>query len=97
MADNLTARLYQNPAHMVGGPVINSLVQNHYAVASQVILNTVYAHYNANPEDAGFFASNNMAMSTDLFRRIGGFDAGFPRAAAEDRDICHRWRHFGNK
>jgi GT2 family glycosyltransferase len=94
---NLEARLRHGPEQMVGGPVVNKLAQNPYAVASQVILNTVYAHYNPDPEDASFFASNNMAMSTELFLKVGGFDAGFPRAAAEDRDICNRWRHAGHK
>jgi len=94
---SLEARLRQYPKHMIGGPVINALTNNHYAVTSQIILDSVYAHYNRDPQNASFFASNNMAMSVELFHRIGGFDAGFPRAAAEDRDICNRWRYAGRK
>ncbi len=93
----LEARLRQYPEHMIGGQVINKLTDNHYSVASQIILESVYAHYNADPQDASFFATNNMAMSAARFKEIGGFDAGFPRAAAEDRDFCNRWRHCGGK
>jgi GT2 family glycosyltransferase len=93
----LNARLCHTPDRMVGGSVINKLVDNNYAVTSQIILDAVYAHYNSDPEDASFFASNNMAMSAELFHKLGGFDEGFPRAAAEDRDICNRWRHAGHK
>ena len=93
----LEARLRRLPDSMIGGAVINRVVQNSYALASQVILDSVYAYYNADPNDAAFFASNNMAMSAELFHQVGGFDATFPRAAAEDRDFCDRWRHSGHK
>jgi GT2 family glycosyltransferase len=92
---SMESRLCEDPEQMIGGPVINRLIDNTYAVTSQIILDSVYAHYNADPCSASFFASNNMAMSAELFHQIGGFDAGFPRAAAEDRDICNRWRHAG--
>jgi len=93
----LSARLERDANQMVGGPIINSLVNNHYAITSHVILDSVYAYYNRRPESASFFASNNMAMPTALFEAIGGFDASFPRAAAEDRDFCDRWRHAGQR
>jgi GT2 family glycosyltransferase len=92
----LEARLRRVPDSMVGGAVINRVLHNPYALASQIILDIVYAHYNSDPDDSAFFASNNMAMPAELFRQIGGFDASFPRAAAEDRDLCDRWRHAGH-
>jgi GT2 family glycosyltransferase len=93
----LGARLERDSNQMVGGAVVNSLVDNPFAITSQVILDSVYSYYNRSPESASFFASNNMAMPTALFHRVGGFDASFPRAAAEDRDFCDRWRHAGQK
>src|SRR5581483_8385630 len=29
------------------------------------------------------------------FRALGGFDASFPMAAAEDRELCERWQSRG--
>jgi GT2 family glycosyltransferase len=42
-----------------------------------------------------FFTSNNLALPTDRFRALGGFDASWRFAAGEDRDLCDRWRHAG--
>ena len=93
----LEARLRQYPEHMIGGQVINKLTDNHSAVASQIILESVYAHYNADPQDASFFATNNMAMSAARFKEIGGFDPVFRARQPRDRDFCNRWRHCGGK
>lgn len=92
---NLEERLRGRPASMIGGAVVNR-VDSTYAIASQIILDSVYAHYNADPDDASFFASNNIAMTAELFHAVGGFDTTFRRAAAEDRDFCDRWRHAGH-
>jgi GT2 family glycosyltransferase len=79
------------PDCMIGGRTLNRLEDNIYSTASQLILNGVYAHYNARPDEAAFVASNNMAMPRELFERIGGFDISFRGAAAEDRELCQRW------
>ena len=36
-----------------------------------------------------------MALSTQGYREIGGFDPAF--RAAEDRDLCDRWLHAGKR
>ncbi len=89
--------LNQNPDRMVGGRTINRLEKNCYSATSQVILEAVYAFFNSNPDDARFFASNNMALSAELFAEVGGFDIESFRYVSEDRELCDRWRHHGYK
>ena len=38
----------------------------------------------------GFVRANNFALAASSFQKVGGFDASFARAAAEDRDFCDR-------
>lgn len=89
----LAARLAATPDHIVGGRTLNALPQNPYTAASQVIINTAYAHYNPDPNHARFFASNNLAVPADRLRAIGGFDPTF--TTSEDRELCDRWVHHG--
>jgi GT2 family glycosyltransferase len=83
------------PDRLLGGRTLNALPRNPYSAASQLILDIVYSHYNADPGEAAFVASNNMAVSSELFRELGGFDPAF--TTSEDRDLCDRWlqRGFG--
>lgn len=87
--------LQQNPMALVGGSTVNALKENMGAHVSQMILELVYEHFNADPDEAYFFASNNMACRQDTFKQVGGFDADFPSPAAEDREFCDRWRMKG--
>jgi GT2 family glycosyltransferase len=80
----------KDASRLIGGRVINLLTHNPYSVTSQLIVETAYAYYNRDPQNARFFASNNMAVPADLFRAIGGFDVDF-RIASEDREFCNRW------
>ena len=80
----------------VGGRTINALPDDPYATASQLIVDIVYAYYNADPDHARFVASNNLAVAKDLYRTIGGFDSSFP-LASEDRDFCDRWVYHGHR
>lgn len=93
----LEARCEETPDHMIGGRTVNRLARNPYAIAGGIIIDTVYEHYNERPEPVGFFTSNNMTLSTERFRQIGGFDAEFFTAASEDREICDRWLTLGYK
>jgi GT2 family glycosyltransferase len=54
-----------------------------------------HQHFNADPANAYFFASNNMLCRRERLIALGGFDTAFPRAGAEDRDFCDRWRAAG--
>jgi len=79
---------------MVGGRVVNGLPHSPYSTASQLIVDIVYDHYNPDPEQARFFASNNIALPTAAFRELDGFDPGFQ--TSEDRDLCDRWLSGGH-
>ena len=81
------------PDRIVGGRTVNALSENPYSTTSQNIISMGYAHYNAVPEQARFFASNNMVVPADRFRELGGFDESF--TTSEDRELCDRWLHQG--
>ncbi|ERT09924.1 glycosyltransferase like 2 family protein [Lyngbya aestuarii BL J] len=66
-----------------------------YSTASQLLIDYLYEYYNADREQASFFASNNFALSTDSFHQVGRFDTTFPLAAGEDREFCDRWLYQG--
>lgn len=87
--------LAENPGAMVGGRTVNALEENPYAATSQAIVDIVYDYYNTDPYDAGFFATNNLALPADGFRELGGFDARF--RTSEDRDLCDRWAGSGRR
>jgi len=89
----LAGRLTERPEHLFGGAVVNILTGNPYAAASQQLINYLFSYYNADPGQPRFFTSNNMAVAAAVFRAVGGFDTGLPRAAAEDRELCDRWLH----
>jgi GT2 family glycosyltransferase len=91
----LTAHLRVQPERMIGGRTLNALPRNLYSTASQLLIDYLYAYYNAEPQQAQFVASNNLALSTELFLKLGGFDASFPFAAGEDRELCARWLSQG--
>lgn len=85
----LANRFTASPSSAVGGRIINSLPKNPYAVTGQMVTDSVYDYLNADHEHARFFASNNIAMPANLFRRVGGFDPSF--TIYEDLDFCDRW------
>lgn len=92
---HLNDALGQTPDKIIGGLTVNALPENLYATASQDLISFLYAALNANPDQAQFFTSNNMALARNLFNDLGGFDKYFPFAAAEDRDFCERWLEQG--
>jgi len=89
----LAVRFATAPDRAIGGRTLNALSDNPYSTTSQLIIDVVYAYYNADPNQARFFASNNLALPADCFHVIGGFDVSF--TTSEDREICDRWLHSG--
>jgi glycosyltransferase involved in cell wall biosynthesis len=79
----------------LGGRTLNGCLDNLCAVATQSLMEDLYAHYNADPDAALFFTSNNLAVPAGPFRALGGFDPAFAEAAGEDRDFCDRWLRRG--
>ena len=84
-----------HPHAMVGGNTRNGAVANRQARVNQLILDFVYQHFNPPGRPASFFASNNIGCRRSDFMELGGFDADFSLPAAEDRDLCDRWRGRG--
>ncbi len=89
----LAARFVNTPDHLIGGRTLNNLPNNPYSTTSQLIVDIVYRQYNADPNKASFFASNNLAIATHLFHYVGGFDSSF--RTSEDREFCERWLSYG--
>jgi len=87
------ATIAEMPDCLAGGRTINRLTDNLFSTTSQLIVDIVYRHYNANPQQARFFASNNMALPAQRFHELGGFNANF--RTSEDRELCDRWRQRG--
>jgi len=81
---------------VIGGRTINALPDNAYSTASQDLVSYIYEYYNADKNKARFLASNNLAVPTEPFYTLGGFDPKYPIAAAEDRDLCYRWQLCGH-
>lgn len=92
---SLALRFNGTPDAMIGGRTLNVFLQNPYSTASDLLIRYLYSYYNVNPDQAHFFASNNLALSRDSFQSIGGFNTLFPYAAAEDREFCERWLRHG--
>jgi glycosyltransferase involved in cell wall biosynthesis len=91
----LASRFAATPDHLIGGRTLNVLPDNPYSNASQLLVVYLYTYYNADPDQARFFTSNNLSMPADRFHAIGGFDATYTRTAAEDRELCDRWLQHG--
>lgn len=91
----LAQRFAATPDFAIGGRTLNGLPNNPFSTASQMLIDYLYAYYNADPLQARFFASNNMALPSNRFNKVGGFDTTFPRAAGEDRELCDRWLNHG--
>jgi GT2 family glycosyltransferase len=93
--ETLVRAAREQPGALVGGTTLNGLGSELLASTSQMIVDLVYAHFNADPDNAYFLASNNMLCPRQRFLCLSGFDRSFPRAGAEDRDFCDRWRIAG--
>jgi GT2 family glycosyltransferase len=91
----LTTRFERAPDQLIGGRIVNALPHNPYSAAAQLVVDYMYAYHNSHPNQANFFASNNLAVPAERFRVIGGFDTSFSFAAGEDREFCDRWLHYG--
>jgi glycosyltransferase involved in cell wall biosynthesis len=91
----LATRLDRAPRCAVGGRALNGLRGNLCAEASHLLIDYLLDYFNPEPNDARFLTSNNLAFPAEGFRSVGGFDASFPRAGGEDRELCDRWKHHG--
>lgn len=90
----LAARFAASAGCLIGGRTVNVL-PNRYAAASQLLTEFLYSCYNPDHGRARLVASNNLAVSAEAFRAVGGFDTAYARAGGEDRDLCERWLRLG--
>jgi glycosyltransferase involved in cell wall biosynthesis len=80
---------------IVGGVIENGRPRDPFATASQDLADYLYDYYGAAEGTAPFFTTNNMGCMRAAFLDLGGFDEGFGRNGAEDRDFGMRWREAG--
>ena len=81
----------------VGGRILNGTAGDRHSAASQAIVDAVYVHYNADPDNARFLTTSNLVVRAAAFRALDGFDESFPLAGGEDRDFCRRWLESGRR
>ena len=86
----LAKRFTATPDCAIGGKTLNNLPRQPVFNGQSNAHRLPIAYYNADPLQARFFASNNMALPSERFHMIGGFDTTFPIAAGEDRELCDR-------
>ena len=91
----LAARFAEAPADAVAGRTVNALPDNPYATASQLLVSFLFAYHNADPDQARFATTSNLALPADTFRALGGFDPAFPVPGGEDYELCRRWLSHG--
>ncbi len=91
----LSLRFSSTPDVAVGGRILNTLPENIYSTATDLLIKYLYENLNHDPNQAQFFTSNNLVLPRDKFMKMGRFDTTFPRAAGEDRELCDRWLYHG--
>lgn len=91
----LESALEEHPEALIGGRTTQQ-PGDPYSETNQLIFDAVHRFYNESGQGATFFPSNNMAISAELLRDVGGFDPQFFPRASEDRELCDRWRHLGH-
>jgi glycosyltransferase involved in cell wall biosynthesis len=88
----LMRELRSQPNCLLGGYVENGLPDNSYSAASQQINTYVRRYYEGGHANEMFFPTNNIALSAERFRELGGFNTLIPSHTAEDKEFCDRWR-----
>ena len=94
--ERLLSHFSVRPEALVGGGLRISEGSDHYARATQAIMDFVYAEQQRR-EGLRVFSTSNLALSASGFRRLGGFSSTFRRAAGEDYDLCARWYKAGGE
>jgi GT2 family glycosyltransferase len=93
----LVERLEREPDVIVAGRAESLHPANDWAATSQLLTDHLHRWYNRDPESGSFVTSNNLALTAQTFAAVGGFDASFPTAAAEDREFAERALRAGHR
>jgi glycosyltransferase involved in cell wall biosynthesis len=80
-----------HPGGALGGRILDAPENNLFGRSSQILVSFLYGYAEATAGHK-FFCSNNLAFPREPLQTLGGFDETFPMPAAEDRDLCARWR-----
>lgn len=91
----LAARFVVTPTDAIAGQTLNALPDNPYATASQLLLSFLFTYHNADPDQACFCTTSNLALPADAFRALNGFDPTFLVPGGEDYQFCTRWLSRG--
>lgn len=91
----LAAAHTDHPEAVVGGRSVCGLPGNRWAESSQALEDAVFKRANRDPNQAGFLAGKNIAVSRSSYLDFGGFDASF--RFSEDREFCARWLGGGGR
>ena len=78
-----------------GGCVANALPAVVCSVATQMLCDYLYEHYNPVDTQGAFFTTNNIVVPRDAFLAMGGFDSAL--RFGEDREFCYRWTSQGRR
>jgi glycosyltransferase involved in cell wall biosynthesis len=92
--ERLLAHFALTPDVLIGGGLRTQGTADRYALATQAIMDFVYA----DQERRGgvrLFSTSNLALPAAGFARLGGFSGAFLLAAGEDYDLCARWQASG--
>lgn len=76
---------------LIGGRVVNALVRDRFASASQALVDFLVDQSPAGGAPGRLLTSNNLCLPRRGFEELGGFDEAFRGAAGEDREFCLRW------
>jgi GT2 family glycosyltransferase len=93
----LARRLDRDPGVVVAGRAASLHPDNDWAAAGQLLTDHLHRWYNRDPEHGSFVTSNNLGLTARTFAALGGFDASFPTAAAEDREFAERALRAGHR
>ena len=80
---------------LYGGATYNAITDDLWAEASQLLSDHLCGTPALERGMLRYFPSNNIAVPTDLFLAMDGFDERFPGAAGEDRDLGERMARAG--
>ncbi len=82
------------PEAGLGGTIVDAAENGLCGRASQALISFLYEYFGTK-HALSFFCSNNFAFPRRQLLGLGGFDESFPLPAAEDRDLCARWKQQG--
>jgi GT2 family glycosyltransferase len=91
----LARRFAHTPDSLIGGSIVNALLDNPFSTVTQLIVTYVYQYHDRRGQGNHVFNTGNLAVPAAQFRELGGFSEVFPLPAGEDYDFCHRWHHAG--